>query len=217
MKRKLLIACDFDGTVTRNDTLVEILDHFGDSRWKDLQAQVVSGQIPIRQALERQVASVYAEPEELRRLLASEIELEASFPSFLEAMRRKGIPVVLLTGGFDLCVETVMTQAGLWPIPFLANRLERTDGTWKVQFPYPSPSCEACGHCKADPIQRWNSEGYTTVFVGNGVTDRCPARVAGLTFAKDELAQWCSSEGISVMRYKTFEDIHKELENRQWI
>lgn len=218
MKPKLLIACDFDGTVTLHDTLVEILDRFGDPHWKKIQDRVVSGEISIREGLQMEMDSVRAGPEELSTLLSSQVEIEPTFPSFLQFMRSKGIPVVLLSGGFDLCVETVLrNKAGLWPIPFLANRLVRSDGTWQVQFPYPSLSCKACGHCKADPIRAWNAQGYTTVFVGNGVTDRCPAQAASLTFAKDELAEWCDQQGTPVVHYETFGDIRKELGRRGWL
>ena len=218
MRKRLLIACDFDGTVTRNDTLVEILDRFGAPDWKKIQERVVSGESSIREGLELEMGSVRASADEMRRHLCARVELEPSFPSFFQLMRSRGIPVVLLSGGFDFCVETVLAgKPGLWPIPFLANRLICINGNWKVQFPYPSLDCQACGHCKADPIQTWNAQGYTTVFVGNGVTDRCAASAAGLTFAKDELAEWCRRKEILMTRYETFNDIRKELEQREWL
>ena len=123
MKPPLLIAVDFDGTVTRQDTLVEILNRFGHSDWTQVQNQVVRGEISIREGLEREMGSIQATPEALRQLLADRIEVEPSFSKFLKAMRAQGVPVILLSGGFDLCLETVMTQAGLWPVPYLANRI----------------------------------------------------------------------------------------------
>lgn len=216
MKPRLLIACDFDGTVTRADTLVEILNRYGDPDWRRVQERVLSGEISIREGLELEMGSVRAGAEELRDLLSS-IELEATFPAFLRGMRSRGIPVVVLSGGFNLCVETVMTAAGLWPVPFLANRLKRSNGSWSVLFPYPSLSCQACGHCKADPIRRWNDQGYTTVFAGNGVTDRCPAAAAALTFAKDELRAWCEAQGIPTLPFRAFDEIETELKRRAWL
>ena len=126
MKLPLLISVDFDGTVTRQDTLVEILNRFGDPNWTVVQNQVVQGEISIREGLEREMGSVRATPEALQRLLAERIEVEPSFSKFFKTMRAQGVPVILLSGGFDLCLETVMTQAGLWPIPYLANRLHST-------------------------------------------------------------------------------------------
>lgn len=217
MKPQLLIACDFDGTVTRQDTLVEILNRYGAPDWKQIQARVVSGEMPIRQALEWEMGSVRAGRQELEELLAERVQVEPTFLAFLQRMRTLGVPVVLLTGGFDLCVETVMARAGLWPVPFLANRLVRNNGCWRVEFPYPSSACADCGHCKGDPLRSWGAQGYTTVFVGNGVTDRCAARVATLTFAKDELDAWCRKEGVPSVSYQSFEDVEQELRSRGWL
>ena len=217
MEPQLLIACDFDGTVTRQDTLVEILNRFGADSWTRVQDQVVAGKLSIREGLQSEMASVRATRAELEQLLSTRIEIEPSFPGFLKNMRARGIPVVLISGGFDLCVETVMTQAGLWPVPSLANRLHQSAGLWQVDFPYTSSTCTACGHCKADPIRNWSHQGYTTVFVGNGVTDRCAATAASLTFAKEELSQWCRRESIPAIPFQTFDDIAMELKKREWL
>lgn len=214
---QLLIACDFDGTITRQDTLVEILNRFGSSDWREIQTEVVAGKLSIREGLKREMESVKATPEELKELLLTRVQIEPSFPPFLKGMRTQGIPVICLSGGFDLCVETVLAKDRLWPIPYLANRLVRNNGSWQIEFPYPSLSCNACGHCKADPIRSWNAQGYTTLFVGNGVTDRCAAQAAKLTFAKEELANWCKAQGIPVARYQTFDDIQAELTRRGWL
>ena len=217
MRPKLLISADFDGTVTRQDTLVQILDRYGDPDWRKIQERVVSGRLTIREGLQQEMGSVRASAEQLRELLQSRIQVDPSFPGFLERMRERGIPVVLLSGGFDLCVETVMVKSGAWPIPFLANRLQRNNGSWEVEFPYPSALCDACGHCKGDPIRAWKEQGYLTVFAGNGVTDRCGALAADLTFAKDELAGWCAAQSIGAVGYATFDDVEQELKKREWL
>ena len=213
---QLLITCDFDGTVTRQDTLVEILNAFGAPTWHRVQSQVVSGELSIREGLEKEMGGVRATPEELK-LVLSGIEVEPSFPPFVKAMRARGVPLVLLSGGFDLCVETVLARAHLWPLPTLANRLHKSNGAWHVEFPFPSLQCSACGHCKADPIRMWNDQGYTTVFVGNGVTDRCAAQAAQITFANDELSRWCRAHGIEALAFQDFHDIEQELMRRGWL
>jgi len=217
MKPSVLVACDFDGTVTRQDTLVEILNRYGAPGWKEIQARVVSGALSIREGLKQEMATVRASQAELETLLRTEVQLDLAFPAFLKRMQAQGIPVVLLSGGFNLCVEAVMRASGLWPVPYLANRIEQVDDTWQVEFPYPSATCQDCGHCKADPIRTWNTQGYTTLFVGNGVTDRCPAKAATHTFAKDELSCWCKQEGITTLPFETFEDIEKTMQVKGWL
>ena len=217
MKPRLLISCDFDGTVTRDDTLVSILDRYGNPGWREVQDRVVSGELSIREGLQKEMGSVRASLEELTDLLSSRIRIDPTFPGFLERMRGRGVPVILLSGGFDLCVETVMVKSGVWPTRFLASRLRRNNGSWEAEFPYSSASCEACGHCKGDPIRGWKGQGYVTVFAGNGVTDRCGALAADLTFAKDELVRWCAGRDLPAVSYETFDDIEEELKKRGWL
>ena len=217
MQPQLLIACDFDGTVTRQDTLVQILDLYGSPTWRQVQEKVVSGEMSIREGLQAEMGSVQANLEEMTHLLSTRVELDPTFPSFLRAVRAKGIPLVVLSGGFDLCVQTVLKKAGLWPVPYLSNRLTRNGRGWHVEFPYPSERCGACGHCKGDPVRAWKTQGYTTVFVGNGVTDRCAAQEAALTFAKDELSDWCRTQGISTVSYSDFNDVHEKLKEKKWL
>ena len=217
MKPPLLISCDFDGTITRQDTLVEILNTYGSDHWHDIQKKVVAGTLSIREGLQAEMGSVQADETALKELLQRRVELDPSFSPFLKTVRAQGIPLVLLSGGFDLCLETVLAKEGLSYIPYLANHLHRKDGSWKVEFPYPSVTCQDCGHCKGDPVSAWKSQGYTTVFVGNGVTDRCAVLAADLTFTKDELQTWCRSQGIPSVPYRTFTDVQHALEDRGWL
>jgi len=222
MKPQLLIACDFDGTVTQQDTLVEILDRYGAPDWRQIQDQVVSGALSIREGLAQEMATVNADATSLKTLLANQINIDPTFLSFFKLMQLKGIPVILLTGGFDFCVETVLDRQPMGPIPYLSNRLIPTDhagsqNNWQIEFPFPSERCQDCGYCKADPILDWKDQGYTTIFIGNGVTDRCPTQVADLAFAKDELLSWSQSEGVPALAFTTFNDVEQEMRSREWI
>ena len=215
-KSAILVTCDFDGTITRQDTLVEVLDSYGSSHWRQIQDRVVSGNLSIREGLEAEMGSVRATLEQIREVL-ERVEIEPTFPPFLRSMRKGGIPVVLLSGGFDLFVEMVLRKEKLWPLPVLANRLIRTNGCWHVEFPFPSTRCSACGHCKADPIRSWNSQGYLTAFIGNGVTDRCAVREARISFAKDELYLWCQKEAVPAQSFRGFHEVEEKLKTQGWL
>jgi 2-hydroxy-3-keto-5-methylthiopentenyl-1-phosphate phosphatase len=52
------------------------------------------------------------------------------------------------------------------------------------------------------------------VLVGEGYSDRCPARFADLVFAKDELLSHCRTNGIPYTEYRTFSDIQAILTSR---
>jgi 2-hydroxy-3-keto-5-methylthiopentenyl-1-phosphate phosphatase len=47
----------------------------------------------------------------------------------------------------------------------------------------------------------------TTVFVGDGTSDRHAARVADVVFATGALARWCADEGIAHVQFDTLADV----------
>jgi 2-hydroxy-3-keto-5-methylthiopentenyl-1-phosphate phosphatase len=51
------------------------------------------------------------------------------------------------------------------------------------------------------------------VYIGEGYSDRCPARFADIIFAKDELLRFCQRENISYFAYATFADIQDRMKD----
>ena len=51
------------------------------------------------------------------------------------------------------------------------------------------------------------------VYIGEGYSDRCPARYADIVFAKDDLLKFCHRENISYLEYRTFADVQLRLES----
>ena len=45
------------------------------------------------------------------------------------------------------------------------------------------------------------------VFVGDGLSDRCGARAADVVYARDDLAAWCTRQGIEFRPFATFADV----------
>ena len=65
--------------------------------------------------------------------------------------------------------------------------------------------------CKSGHIRRAKRDGYTTVYIGDGITDRCPAAVADIIFAKRYLKKYLTAKGISFTPFDTFAEIRDAL------
>ena len=50
------------------------------------------------------------------------------------------------------------------------------------------------------------------VYVGDGISDRCPVRYADVVFAKKNLIAYCQDANISYYRYENFDDVTRKLQ-----
>ena len=57
-----------------------------------------------------------------------------------------------------------------------------------------------------------SGEDDIIVYVGDGISDRCPVRYADIVFAKHSLVSYCQRQNISYYRYRTFGDVQARLE-----
>ena len=50
------------------------------------------------------------------------------------------------------------------------------------------------------------------VYIGDGISDRCPVRYADVIFAKRSLIVYCQKENITYHEFKDFNDVRMRLE-----
>jgi 2-hydroxy-3-keto-5-methylthiopentenyl-1-phosphate phosphatase len=76
-----------------------------------------------------------------------------------------------------------------------------------IEFPELEDRCDGCGNCKGVHVRSVQRRGFEAVLVGDGLSDRCGARAANRVWARDELWDWCRSEGIPAQRFESFADV----------
>src|SRR6266480_3472115 len=116
----------------------------------------------------------------------------------------------LLRGGFEEIVELLLRPTGAPVHDVRANRFR--PGTWECRFRDDSPH----GHDKAAALRSARAEGRRTVLVGDGFSDREPAAVADLVFARRgrSLADWCRTRAIACEEFDTFHDVQRGVVER---
>ncbi|UKI42516.1 MAG: hypothetical protein L6V95_06285 [Candidatus Melainabacteria bacterium] len=58
MYRECQIFCDFDGTITKEDTIGAFLNRFADNRWLEIEKQWKDGEIGSRDCMKQQLELV---------------------------------------------------------------------------------------------------------------------------------------------------------------
>jgi len=206
-----VILCDFDGTITVDDTLVEILDTFAGPAWNRIEEKIKSEEFGNRIGLRKEFALCSPTKSQITRLLRDKIEIDPAFKPFLEFCNRDGYELIVISGGFSLCVETLFKKYSIKGVPYLANDLIFKDEGLEIQYPYSAQECKECGNCKTAHLKKLQSQENFVIYIGNGTTDRCPAKHADLVFAKDELAQYCTANKIPYVPFENFSDIKECL------
>lgn len=210
----MLVLTDFDGTVTQVDVGHLIFQRFSDPGWERAAAAWKRGEISSKARLEAQCRRTAVEPERLEAFALAQ-PLDPHFPEFAEWCESRGIELAIVSDGLDFYIERILRAHGLDHIQVLANHLEFEEGTGQFipRFPYFDLGCGQCANCKAYHLQHL-ADGDEAVFIGNGLSDRCPAAVADHLFAKDDLARYCEQAGIPFEPFRDFGDIQRSMERK---
>ena len=203
----LHVFCDFDGTITQPDTLVFLTERLGagPEHVRETGRLLRAGALSHREALARDVATIRVPFAEAAALLRDHVAVDAGFAPFARWCAAHAVPLTVLSGGFEEIVEVLLRPTGAPVHDVRANRLR--PGTWECRFRDDSPH----GHDKAAALRSARGAGRRTILVGDGFSDREPAAVADVVFARRgrSLADWCRARGIACAEFDTFHDVQR--------
>jgi 2-hydroxy-3-keto-5-methylthiopentenyl-1-phosphate phosphatase len=208
---RLLVVCDFDGTVCRVDMCNEILDHFAGD-WEAIDRAYAAGEVGSRAAYSRIAPLIRTNRLQVLDFILQHERLDPFFPEFLSFCRGRKIELKIVSDGLDVYIEAILAKHGL-DVEFYSNRLVfREDDRIGVDFPPASEECGRCGTCKRSLLDRFRSDYDRIIYVGDGHSDICAARTADQIFAKDILYEKLMDNSTPCIRYDDFGDIRRCLE-----
>jgi len=211
-----IVFTDFDGTVTQLDVTDEILTQLAHPSWREVEQEWTRGLIGSRECLERQIALVDASADELHALIDA-VPVDPAFATFCRFARRRGIPLYVLSEGFDYWIERILKRAGVnGPVrngTHMFSSALRLEGRRLIpSFPHSAPPCEhGCATCKAALIRRLGKGNYPVIFVGDGLSDRFAVEEADVVFAKRQLLAYCQEHGKACRPFSTFADVEQAI------
>lgn len=211
--RPLLIACDFDGTITQRDTLHLIVERFGaPGTWARIEPRLHAGELTLEEAMERQFAEVRASAEEVRDLALRDAPVRPGFHELVRWARDGGHRLVVLSSGFACVIADVLGGAGLGHLEVHSHEARFSPEGCRLEWSDRGPACAECGRrCKRGAIARMRAPGQPLVYAGDGISDRCASRAADLVFARDGLAAYLADEGVPYIAFDDFHDVLARL------
>jgi len=202
-----MVFFDFDNTLTGVDVLDAVIERFSVNQdWVAYEEAWKAGRIGSRECLEAQLRSVRVSEKKLARYVR-EIPLDPFFPRLFQWLREKKIPSVILSDSFSFIIKTILRHHRIRHDAIFANELRFEKDRLVPSFPYASKDCSRCAHCKK--IHLLAHTDKTRIYVGDGLSDVCPALEADKVFAKGSLLTHLKSRGRSCTAFCDLEEVYK--------
>jgi 2-hydroxy-3-keto-5-methylthiopentenyl-1-phosphate phosphatase len=199
------VFCDFDGTITAEDTFDAVAAAVVPQVWWPLKERLFNFELNLRDAM-ASLASALS-PADLAAMVEhmGEFEPRPGFLPFLDALDAAGLPFVLVSGGLVPLVEKVLGPH--------RHRLEQLVAATVQPHPTPNQGLEFHSPfrsseelvAKAEVMERYG-QGLRVV-IGDSITDLRMAEAADLVFARAPLCDWLDQRGIAYHRWDDFDDV----------
>jgi len=189
----LKLVVDWDGTITVQDSLVQVIHEFGDPALLAELEPRVGVDLTLHEEIALDFRAIRAPLEDVVAWVVEHVDVRAGLHELA------ALEPVVISAGFHELIEPVLAREGV-ELEVLANRVDvRPDG-WVVRF-RDETACATCG----EPCKRGSLAGAPCVYVGDGYSDRCAALAADRVFARASLARHLDRLGVA---YEPFDDLH---------
>lgn len=208
----LHIFCDFDGTISTRDIGYDLFDRYGEQEpW---HSRMLAREITLAEYWRGVIGTLRESlAGELLDRYLREIPIDSGLASLLELARAEDIPFTIVSDGLDLYIERYLRLNGVEGLEVMANHAELdADGKLRVSFPHAAEGCDCfCAACKRNIVLRRAEPESRIIYIGDGISDYCPAEHADIIFAKRELAAYCNAHRLPHYPFKTLGDVERQL------
>ena len=199
MKKFDAIYCDFDGTITKEDSVNSFFEMYAPQNWMDSEKLWIEGKISSRENAVIQVGLLKNVSQKQLDDYINAIEIDDYFLDFVNYVKSKNIKLTILSDGFDLFIKKVLERYNL-DIPYYANKLIYKDGEFSIEFPYYNEICDKkAGMCKCQKVKE-----NRFCYIGDGTSDLCIASRADFLFASKNLHEYCKENNIKHSYFTSF-------------
>jgi 2-hydroxy-3-keto-5-methylthiopentenyl-1-phosphate phosphatase len=204
-----VVFCDFDGTITPEDTFVRMAETFAPAAWERIRHDLFSFRLPLRQAVEQLMEAIpslhYADILDF----VGRYPMRPGFVELLDFLEAQHIPLVVVSGGLRGMVESVVGHLKPRFAALIGGEVDFSRDYLQVTSPYASASELVA---KVRVLEQFQPE--ESVAIGDSITDVNLALRASLVFAKQPLSNYLDERGKSWLPWTDFICVRDELARR---
>ncbi|HIK12918.1 MAG TPA: HAD-IB family phosphatase [Oscillatoriaceae cyanobacterium M33_DOE_052] len=200
------VFCDFDGTITTEETFAGMLKLFAPERSAQIMPEIYALRITLRQGVRQMLASIPSTQYPEILAYCRDKEISPGLVELLDFLDARDVPFIVVSGGLRGMVETVLGS--------LVPRVEAiyaadvdTSGEYLQVFSEFEKDSELVA--KVEVIKQYNP--LETVAIGDSVTDLNMALHAQIVFAREHLAQYLEPRQKPYIPWQNFFDVRHTL------
>ncbi len=208
--QKRVVFCDFDGTITVEETFVAMLKRFAPELSSQLMPEIYARRLSlrsgVRQLLESIPSECYGEIVEFSRgklMRPGLVELL----DFLEAQK---VDFAIVSGGLRIMVEAVMGDLAHRAIAIYAVDVDASGPCLQVNSEFEGDA-ELVSKVRVMRLHPASEQ----VAIGDSVTDFNMALQANSVFARDRLAEYLDEQQKPYTKWDNFFDVLENL-SQKW-
>jgi 2,3-diketo-5-methylthio-1-phosphopentane phosphatase len=203
-----LVFFDFDNTITPFDVLDDVIKRFAVNKdWMVYEQAWEKGKIGSQRCLDGQLKSVRVTRDDLLQYI-SRIKIDPYFHKVLDLLEREGLKPVILSDSFTFIIDSILRNNGIRGARIYANGLKFYKDRVIPHFPDRNKNCNRCAHCKKKNLQKNGVKDKIIMYVGDGLSDICPAGCSDMVFAKGRLLEHFRKTKRLCVAFNTLEDIY---------
>ena len=206
----MIIQCDFDGTIIKNNLSVLIREEYACGDWQKIDSDYLHGHLTVEQSNKLQFAFIKEPKERLQAFVRQHIELRSGFVEFVRYCQESAIPFAIVSSGLDFYIEPVLAEIGLPDLELHCGRTSFSSDGIDVSYYDPDGNIVNQGFKKKYLI--WLKErGTNIIYLGDGLSDLEAACQADHVFAMGHLLDLLDRHSIEHSAFSDFYDLQRQI------
>ena len=178
-----------------------------DKKWMAFENAWKKGRIGSKACLSGQLKSVRVDKKALDKYLAG-IKVDPYFKKIIALLKTNTIKPVILSDSFSYFLRYILRNNGIKDIKIYSNDIKLSGGRLIPSFPHQHENCSLCGNCKSSHLPDASSDENVLIYVGDGLSDLCPAKNCDIVFAKGSLKKYLTKEEKSFLPFDSLKDVY---------
>ncbi len=202
----MIIQCDFDGTIIRNNLSVLLREKYACGDWQKIDSDYLHGYLTVEQSNKLQFSLIKEPKERLQEFVRRHIELRPGFVDFVSYCRESAIPFVIVSSGLDFYIEPVLLEIGMLDLELHCG--QTSFGKNGIDVSYYDPGGNIIDQGFKKKYLTWlKKRGTKTIYLGDGLSDLEAARQADYVFAIGHLLDLLDTQSIACSSFSDFFDL----------